>query len=199
MMVSVYESLTELGVADVKRLPKEQVISCWRGDPLPRNFSWCVALDPTNLWFYGSLPGGEVTLTGSSHGSVVEGLWEADVLELFIKDPSGEYFEFNVSPQGAWWATRLSSYRIRAKDFVLPRVLSVETTKGDGEWSSVVSIDRSSLPWDVGNEASMHVSGISHRGGARYLSSNRVIGVEPDFHHRDAFRPVELRPIPRAS
>lgn len=198
-MVSVYHSPTPLSASDLRRLPRGEVSACWRGEALPRNLSWCIALDPDRLWFFGALPGGQDTLAGSAHGAYEEGLWEADVLELFIKDSSGEYFEFNLSPDGAWWAMKLSSYRVRAKDFVPPRVLSIETIKDDGEWSGTVSIDRMSLPFQVKNGVSMHVSGIFQREGPRYLSSNRVVGVEPDFHHRQAFVPIKLKAVPWAS
>jgi hypothetical protein len=120
-------------------------------------------------------------------------LWEADVLELFIKEPSGRYFEFNVSPQGAWWAMELSSYRERVSYLRLPRVNLIETEVLSDRWTALVCLERGSLPLAISAGSTLHVSGVFNDTQARYLSSNPVTNVAPDFHHLDAFQRVSLR------
>jgi hypothetical protein len=152
-----------------------------------------IALDPKHLWFAGSLPGGGVSLSNAKHGEFFEGLWEGDVLELFIKEPSGRYFEFNVSPQGAWWGMELSSYRERASYLRLPRVTLIETEVLSDRWTALVCIERSSLPVAMAADSTIHVSGIVHGTKSRYLSSNPVAKIPPDFHHLDAFQRMSFK------
>ena len=192
MSMIVFDSQTPLTRARVRGLPHSSIGSCWVGDVLPSPLWWVVALDPNHLWFAGSLPGGGVCIPHAKHGEFFEGLWEADVLELFIKDPSGRYFEFNVSPQGAWWAMELCAYRERVSYLRLPRVDLMETEVLLDRWTALVCLDRASLPMPISAGSTVHVSGIFHDDKPRYLSSNPVANVAPDFHHLEAFQRVSL-------
>ena len=192
MSMIVFDSPTILTPARVRGLPHSSIESCWLGEVLPSPLWWVVALDPKHLWFAGSLPGGGSCIPGAKHGEFFEGLWEADVFEIFIKDPSGRYFEFNVSPQGAWWATELSAYRERVSYLRLPKVSLIETEILLDRWRALVCLDRDSLPMAISASSTLHVSGVFNEAKSRYLSSNRVANVAPDFHHLDAFQQVSL-------
>ncbi len=193
MSMIVFDSPVTLTQSRVRGLPHGSVGSCWHGEALSSPLWWVVALDPKHLWFAGSLPGGGVRIPHAKHGEFVEGLWEADVLELFIKQPGGRYFEFNVSPQGAWWAMELSAYRERVSYLRLPKVDLIETEVLSDRWTALVCLERGSLPLDISAGSTLHVSGVFNDKKPRYLSSNPVANVAPDFHHLDAFQRVSLR------
>lgn len=168
----------------------------WSGSPLTAPLSWCFARDPKTLWFVASLPGGQCFDAHHAQGEFVEGLWERDVAEFFVKDRSGRYQEFNVSPAGAWWTAVLSSYRTREEITPKLHVSAVEVTIQDGMWTALLGVAHAGLAVALDSDSLVHVSGIVHKPGRQFLSSQPVAAIEPDFHHPDAFQVVGLRDVP---
>ncbi len=197
MALAVFESAHVLTASSVRGLPHNSVRECWHGDPLPSPLWWVLAVDPKTLWFGGSLPGGGRRVPVARPGEYCEGLWEGDVLELFLKEPGGRYFELNISPEGAWWAMELSSYRSRVPYLRPPRISHLDAETLDGRWSALVGIERESLPFDLSADSRIHVSGIAHLDATRFISSRRVPASEPDFHHEEAFDEIRLRTASR--
>ncbi len=49
----------------------------------------------------------------AQEGRFQQGLWQYDTAEFFIAPAGGEpYFEFNLAPNGAWWAAVFTSPRV---------------------------------------------------------------------------------------
>ena len=142
MIVSVFQSKCALSADDVRSLPRQSISSSWEHVPLSYPFSWSLALDPATMWLCCSLPGGGTVKSGSARGDFVEGLWEYDVAELFVRDARGAYQEFNVSPTGAWWSMTHTEYRVRSNDSRPARCLSVTTKVFDGQWEVVAAFER---------------------------------------------------------
>lgn len=44
-------------------------------------------------------------------GNFVEGLWEYDVIELFLATSANSYLEINLAPNGSWWAMQFVGHR----------------------------------------------------------------------------------------
>ena len=195
--MKVYESPTCLSSAQVLGLPRQSREVDWYNAPLPTPLSWCIALDPVALWFACSLPGGG--RSSSTTGEFVEGLWEEDVAELFIKSPSGIYQELNVAPSRAWWSMTLSDYRVRSDAAHRPHLLSLSTTIESSWWTVVAGFDRTSIEVPVSSESLLHVSGMWYTPQPTYLSSRPPPGVAPDYHHRECFEAVVLSPVVTAS
>ena len=193
--MKVYESLTSLSSDDVRELPRESRRIDWSGNPLPRPLTWCVAFDPETLWFFCSLPGGG--RSSSLRGEFVEGLWEDDVAELFIKSPAGIYQEFNFAPSGAWWSMTLDEYRLRRSSPKRPEIRDLTTSVSVGEWSVVVGLIRSSMEVPVTAQSCFHVSGMWYRKEPCYLSSSAPHQLAPDYHHGSCFEAAEMIASPR--
>jgi predicted amidohydrolase len=70
----------------------------------------------------------------SRPGLFMPGLWEHDVAELFIAHPGGRYFEFNLSPNAAWWSCEFKAPRVREEetDIVFPEVATFAELAPDG-------------------------------------------------------------------
>jgi len=160
-------------------------------------FSWSVALDPEALWFVCSLPGGHVCTRLGTKGEFVEGLWEEDVAELFIKTADGRYQEFNIGPSGAWWSMTLSGYRTRSVSPQRPELLAVATDVGSDRWEVVAAFARNALDVELAPTSSVRVSGMWYRPEPCFLSSSPVPDVAPDYHHGACFEPVSLLEVPR--
>ena len=196
MSITVFESSTLVVPEHLDCLPLQSEALSWDGECLPYPLQWLIVRDPRKLWFVVSAPGGSAFERHHSAGDFVEGLWERDVAELFIKESSGRYQEFNVSPGGAWWTVVLSSYRTReAKQPEMPDPI-IRAQVGEGRWRALLGVDLSSLAVDLSESSSLHVSGITQKPQRLFLSSRPVASVEPDFHHPGAFVPVHFQSLP---
>lgn len=191
--MKVYESSTPLSQEQVLALPRESRVRDWHDAPLPTPLSWSIALDPHALWFVCNLPGGG--RSSSTPGAFVEGLWEEDVAELFIKSPSGLYQELNIAPSGAWWSMTLADYRVRREIAQRPHVLSLSTFIEGASWSVVAAFARSTMEVPVAPDSLLHVSGMWYQPQPCYLSSHPASGEAPDYHHRGCFEPVVMLPV----
>lgn len=190
--IEIFQSERVLLLEEVKRIPRQSVTSSWGGSPLLYPFSWSVALDPTTLWFSCSLPGGSAIKPGTTSGEFVEGLWEYDVAELFVRDARGAYQEFNLSPNGAWWSMTHSEYRVRSNESRPPKCLFVKTAILEGSWEVVAAFDIGSLQVPLAEGSVVHVTGIHYAAQPVYLSSNPARDIAPDFHHSSCFSPIVM-------
>lgn len=124
------------------------------------------------------------------------GLWEGDVVELFVRatapGTSDEYFEFQVSPLGQTFELRIIEPREKVdRSFRSGFVVNTEPAPS-GNWQASMQIDLAQLGWG-GDPA--HIMGgafsILGRPGTRsyhalFLPEQRV----PDFHLPNEFRPL---------
>lgn len=133
--------------------------------------------------------------SSAERGAFVEGLWDGDVAEVFIKSAAGRYQELNLAPSGAWWSMTLSDYRKRAPNARRPELLYVDSTVGDGQWEVVAAFKRRTLDVDITAESSVHVSGMWYRPQATFLSSHPPAGVDPDYHHGECFQSVSFTSV----
>jgi hypothetical protein len=193
--LSVLASGRELSPHEVRALPRSSQHRCWKGTTLPVPFSWSVAIDPRCLWFVCALPGGDVCASKKPQGSFVEGLWNGDVAELFIKGDDGRYQELNVAPSGAWWSMTLSEYRKREPEAKRPELVHTSCALEAGRWEVVAAFERQSLQVDVNPSSSIHVAGMWYRPESTFLSSHPPPGIEPDYHDHGCFQPISLTSI----
>lgn len=196
MTLSLFTSPRDLSVEHARALSRSSQSRCWKGSTLPHPFSWSVAMDPRTLWFVCSLPGGHVYSREEYQGEFVEGLWNRDVAELFIKNPEGRCQEFNVAPSGAWWSMTLSEYRKRDPGAKRPHLSHISCSLKEGSWEVVAAFERCSLDVDIAPNSRIHVSGMWYRPEPTYLSSHPPRGVEPDYHHAECFEPITMVATP---
>jgi hypothetical protein len=172
---------------------------CWSDQPLPRSFKWSLVSDSKHLWFCASLPF-PTNERRSDDVTFVEGLWNKDVVELFLLNPStGNYIEFNFSPTNAWWCCEFESYRAAKILEISPKLNHLECHSDDSSWDVVAALDLQSLPFPIDSSTLVHISGIIQQQQPRpiYLTSNanRPSHYDPDFHRIDCFLPLVDRPI----
>ena len=116
-----------------------------------------------------------------------DGLWEYEVVELFIFGVNDEYVEIELAPSGHHLVLQLNGVRniVGSK---LP--LSYQATIHENRWTGTANIDKTLLPTGAlrWNATAIHGSH-DHR---TYLSWNPLPGEMPDFHQPDATRPLSL-------
>jgi hypothetical protein len=139
---------------------------------------------------------------GDSEGRFVEGLWEADVVELFLLNPeTGFYAEFNLGPRGGWWCCSFRSPRARVDESPnpLPGVKAMANAS-EFAWDSSLSVPLHSLPEALAFDPVKTRGNITFCLGApqQYISLADLGGGEPDFHRPEKWIPISslLSPYP---
>lgn len=198
--MTIFESANPLiwGELDVPLfgLPKDLT-----GAALSTPAAFSLAKDPTHLWFLASHGKPAQLHPKARPGMFLADLWKYDVAELFIFDPkSGRYFEFNLSPNGAWWNCEFTAPRVRADemDIPMPEVATFSEMGADGTWVAAMAIplDLLRARLDFGPETRANVSFILESPQQRFISAANLGDGEPDFHQPDRFTKVTISPLP---
>ena len=115
----------------------------------------------------------------------LDGLWEFEVVELFLLGTHHRYLEIELGPHGHWLALYLEGQRRIVDDDI---AIAFEAHRTSGHWSGRAVFDRACLPEGLGwaNVYSIHGVG-PHR---RYLAMTPVLGEVPDFHRVESFDPI---------
>ena len=198
--MTVFQSNTPLvwGALDV---PLCGLAKDWHGAPIADPAGFSLAMDGRRLWFIASHRKPATLHPQSRPGKFMAGLWQYDVAELFLASPSGDrYFEFNLSPNGAWWSCELKGPRVREEeiDIVMPEVATFSELAPDGGWVAAMSIplDLLRARIDFGNRTTGNVTFILGHPRPVYLSAADLGVGEPDFHRPAAFRKIQAAPVP---
>jgi len=156
----------------------------WSGERLPpRQRSTVELADPG--------PAGlEVRIDAFDHGDVapasapgwMDGLWEYEVVELFIAGPRG-YLELELGPYGHHLALFFERVRVRSDEHLALAPFEVE--RWGGRWRAEVVIPTSWLPEGANRAAAFAIHG--ERPHRVHLASCSLPGTTPDFHQPDHF------------
>jgi hypothetical protein len=197
MDIVVYKTEQRLDVQQVRSVPTQAIESDWGGTGLTQGYCWSFVVDAESLWFTAAVPASPPADRVHSCGDFVEGLWEADVAEFFLMNARGEYQEFNLSPDGAWWSMLFASYRERSPRPRTPEGIVVSVDRSAQSWRVAFGVQRTQLQIAPDEVTAIHVSGILYGGGeGRYLSSAGQPSFAPDFHDRRCFGSVRWEPFP---
>tara|TARA_B110000037_G_scaffold217573_1_gene278934 strand:- start:20 stop:535 length:516 start_codon:yes stop_codon:yes gene_type:complete len=116
-----------------------------------------------------------------------DGLWEYEVVELFIAGLGDEYLEIELGPHGHYLILGLKGERN-----IVERCLMVDyrTVHAHGRWRGVGFMHLTLLPKGPHrvNAYSIHGSGDKRR----YSAWRPVPGDEPDFHQLDSFERIRV-------
>lgn len=113
------------------------------------------------------------------------GLWEHEVVELFLCGPGERYLEVELGPGGHHLVLLLDGVR-QVTDQAMP--LDVRWSRTPGRWAAETVLPAAWLPprpWRA-NAYAIHGTGPTRR----YLACHPVPGLAPDFHQPGAFPPL---------
>ncbi|MDP2308457.1 MAG: hypothetical protein Q8P18_20730 [Pseudomonadota bacterium] len=113
------------------------------------------------------------------------GLWEHEVVELFVLGAGDRYTEIELGPHGHHLLLRLDGRRN-----VVERLLPVEArwSRGEGRWRVECVLPEAVLPPRPRRFNAYAIHGIG--AARRYLAWSPVPGDQPDFHRLECFREV---------
>jgi len=181
-------------------LPLFGILTDWNGAALDYPFGFSLAVDPTHLWFISAPQSAQQIHPHATNGKFMPELWKYDVAELFLGDPdSGNYLEFNLAANGAWWASKFSAIR-RPAEFQ-PAFQNRVKTFAD-ESSTITSVATLSIPLDFlakeinfSKTTTINVTAIQGSPEQTFLSATKLAGDDPDFHQPSQFSKLENLPM----
>ena len=115
------------------------------------------------------------------------GLWEHEVVELFVAGPGERYTEIELGPYGHHLVLQLAGVRaVVARELPLRFEARIE---GD-RWKGIAWLDRGLLPSGPHRINATAIRGVGEARG--YFAWAPMPGPAPDFHRLEAWRPVVL-------
>lgn len=174
----------------------------WYETDVAPQAAFCVAVDSRSLWFVASHGKAAKLHPAARPGRFTPELWKHDVAELFLSDPtSGRYFEFNLSPNGAWWSCEFSAPRVRAEEveIAFPEVATFAELAPNGGWVAAMAIPRDLLEarLNFGEGSKLNVTFILGTPEQRFLSAAKLGEGEPDFHQPERFTDLVFADAPQ--
>lgn len=200
MQLFILDSPLEWGTLD---LPLLGISSDWHGKTLSSPIGFALATDPENLWFVATHQAPASPLPNSEAGKFTPGLWEWDVAEFFLADAAGkEYLEFNIAPNGAWWAAKFSGQReasAEQPDFE-SEVRSYCDISDPNAWIVAIAVPLGFLKKliDFGPGSRGNATFILNSPQQTFHTAARLPGDEPDFHQPADFPKLIPTKLPSA-
>lgn len=113
------------------------------------------------------------------------GLWEYEVVELFLVGVDGTYLEVELGPHGHYLTLLLGAVR-EIKEQLKP--LHYEARVSEGRWQGTIRLESCQLPLPFSHINAFAIHGKGDR--RRYLAAFPLPGEKPDFHQPDFFHPL---------
>lgn len=118
-----------------------------------------------------------------------DGLWEYDVVEVFLVGADGKYLEVELGAGGHWLVLGFDGIRHRSNDYVDFNPDHRNGSAVEDTWQSNITI-----PWEMVPTSLVKMNAYAIFGG-QFLAMNPVPGAEPNFHQPDTFPDVEVAEI----
>lgn len=112
-------------------------------------------------------------------GKRVDGLWEFDVAELFLKGENGDYFEFEIDCLGNYLILDFGEIRVRRNEFKDIK-LEIETEQLKNGVRHRLILPKKILPKSL-----VALNGCAILNNEEFLSFVELPGDKPDFHQPD--------------
>lgn len=111
-----------------------------------------------------------------------DGLWNYEVVELFVANEDGEYLEIEIGPHGNYLALYFSGIRNLVRRDI---ALFCQTTICGSQWKGMAHANQCFLPLNISraNAYAIHGQGTSRR----FLAASPLPGNRPDFHQPHFF------------
>jgi hypothetical protein len=134
---------------------------------------------------------GRIRLPAPQKACRADGLWQTTCFELFVRDDSQGYREFNFSPSSQWAAYRFRAYREGREAVALNEPPIVRLIEPEAFHSML----RASLKVEIAPGTSVGLSAIIEEtdGTKSYWALAHPPGDKPDFHDPACFA-LELPP-----
>jgi hypothetical protein len=192
-MILGYSFQKELSVKKLISLPRMVLARTHNGAKSPISLEYTFAIDLRNIYLGVFNANQFQNVQKYPKESFVEGLWEQDVIELFLRDDTTEnYQELQLSPSGAWWTSAFSAPRVKMEyDFTGTKAKVTSGVDHQDEWV-VLTLSRDTLKINCSfsNDSYCNICACIGDKERHYLSATSFPGAEPNFHQPAFFSPM---------
>ncbi|MBU0679961.1 MAG: hypothetical protein KKD73_00935 [Proteobacteria bacterium] len=112
----------------------------------------------------------------------LDGLWEYEVVELFLLGAAGQYLEIEIGPHGHYLILLLAGIR-QVKKRLQPSHVEIRIKGTRWQATLILPVDQLPLPLSHANAYAIH----GHGSSRRYQAAFPVPGERPDFHQPQFF------------
>lgn len=173
----------------------------WYGQAAAKPIIYSFSVEDDCLVFHAAQNAPVTIHPDARPGKFQEELWKYDTAEFFIADADGKnYMEFNLCPNGAWWACAFDAPRQQMPEAGVPE--GVETTGSVTElgWACSARVPLeylSSLGIDI-NNCRLATTAILNSPDYKYYTTANDLSGEPDFHLPDDWSGALVQNTPAA-
>lgn len=183
---------------DLALLPRQELVHDWYGEDVTPPLEFAMASDGESLWVLASRAGEGHAQPGSEKGKLYpKPLCDYDVAEFFIADAEEpRYFEFHLSPGGAWWYGYFKGVREadEALNARIPEGIEMETLPREGGWLTMARVPLCEIHGIDLSRARVAMTSILESPDYIYLTTADRLDGEPDFHRPGDWAMPLLRP-----
>jgi len=167
----------------------------WHGEKLSSPVGFSFVIDPKYFWFIVTHGTAANIHPKARPNHFVEELWRYDVAEFFLTNPvNGRYLEFNLAPNGAWWAAEFTGPRKGMGEAPLQGVETFHELAADGCWLTAARFELSEFKerFALSPDSTINAAFILNSPEQKFVSVTKLKGKEPDFHQPDQFKQVNF-------
>lgn len=175
----------------------QRITQEWYGNTINPHFVYCFTHSADGLEFCAARKAPALVHPEGVCGHFQAELWRYDAAEFFIATPDGSrYMEFNLSPNGAWWAAVFCAPRQTAPGFenwIPAGVLATGESKSEG-W-----ICRALIPYTALEQVGIDIKNCKLTAAAILNSPEQIFlttalpcDTQPDFHRPDLWETALL-------
>ena len=170
------------------RCLEQELRRSWQGEAVLPPFFFSFLLQGEELVFRARREAPALVHPAAQAGRFCAELWRYDVVEFFIATPdASRYLEFNLCPNGAWWAAGFSEPRVALPGFeaesLRPRIQSDFRPE---RWACEARLPLhffEAWGWGLRRPCRMAACAVLCReGGYTYLTTSEQLSGAPDFH-----------------
>ncbi|MBR3694653.1 MAG: hypothetical protein IKL98_00255 [Akkermansia sp.] len=164
----------------------------WYGQPVEPPYEYSFTATAEGLLFQARRHAAALVHPQGQCGQFQAELWRYDAAEFFISTPAGDrYMEFNLSPNGAWWACLFQAPLVVAQGYEAwqPAVQATGHASAEG-WQCRALISAASLQ-EAGiclQNCKLAACAILNSPQQIFLTTALPCNTQPDFHRPDLWQ-----------
>lgn len=167
----------------------------WYGSAVAAPVRYSFRTDGTSLIFRAEQNAPVLLPPYAEPGVFTEKLWMYDLAEFFIASADGSrYLEFNLCPNGAWWACAFSAPRVAMENAPAMQGITAQGSVTPGGWSAEAALPLSLLA-ELGlsvENCRLAATAVLNSPNYLYLTTAEDLSGEPDFHRPHAWPAAAL-------
>lgn len=162
---------------------KIEITKQWNGEELKRTdlFAHVELEETTNgMRFTASSPWRSDMRVPLRPSGRLDGLWDYDVVELFLVGEDGTYLEVELGAAGHYLVLAFDRVRHRSNEFI-DRPFEVSHKRENGWWTASIEIPKDVLPAPIKKFNAFMIA------GGMFLAYHPTPGTEPNFHQPKSY------------